>query len=216
MGLDFQRASAQEVAEHDLAVRMNPVLRNLPGDAEGRRSEIEQVLEAQPRLIVDRQYGDLREMLQQFEIVDAEGNPCNGGVHLPEADSVVECFSTDKLKLGVTQHFRCPTLLLVPNTRFLSLVQAIDNHRISGQNDTLLLDSFREEDGRSDTIEGWRPMIVDGARGALAQERLGAGHTKPIDYVRSKWKQRMQVSEDLCGIDRHAYAMLIMISMKDA
>ena len=208
-----RQVSVREIVESNLATRHNPILKNLPGNAEARRREMQEVIEASPTLIIEKQFEQARQVLTRFGLVDGAGNPTHGGVPLPNIQKVADSFSMDQLKLALSSHFHRPTFLLVPEISFQSLRQAIDTHRVKRQELTLCTEPFNADDGRTERVSRWKPVIVEGANGPRINSLQPELTERLRDFVKRTHPVRGSVSY---GLNRNDYAILIMLSMSES
>ncbi len=171
-----------------------------PGITESRKADLV------GRLGLEKQYDECLLTLSEFGFSLSEN--LEGNAPVPFFEGVVKTFTPEQLELAVT--FQEPTLLLVPETSFAAKVEVIDtNKTMEGQTDTLVEDPYKESDSGSEKVTGWKAVIVDGAREMKIKEGDDV-ELELLDRVKNRMDARRQGEK---GMDRHAYAMLMMESL---
>ena len=131
--------------------------------AEGLREQASNILknekptnsaESIKRFRFEIQYDDRLETLEFFGLIDHNKKSKEGDAPFPDFYNVMKSFSEQELKFA--SEFQCPTLLLIPLTKFRTIQMSID-----------ALDPVKKNVQRNfkrDRIVGWLAVIVEGAQ----------------------------------------------------
>ena len=156
-----------------------------------------------------KQYRERLKTLGLYGFIGKQGETKKGDVPRPTFEKAMAVFTPEMLELATT--FQEPTLLLVPETSFAAKVAAIDAHKtMEDQVGTIVVDLYTEFDSGSEKIKGWKVVIVEGAK----EMKLKEG-----DDVKLELKERIENRKSARkprerGIGRHAYALLMMESLR--
>lgn len=166
-------------------------------------------------LDLERQYAERLETLRFFGLIGKRGEAKKGDAPVPSFESVVEAFTPRMLELAAT--FKKPTLLLIPETSFAAKVRAMDTHKTPlVQSDCHLNVVFRRSDSGSETITGWRVLIVEGVE-EVAPRPDDDLEAALIDRIATRKAARIRNPDGTTlerGMDCHAYALLMMESLR--
>jgi hypothetical protein len=135
----------------------------------------------------------------------------------PSFEKIMASFTPEELETA--SKFQEPALLLIPECSFARKVQAMNGHKTmfmddpdlsKRQQDCYVDNVYRDPEGASPQITGWRAMIVDGAREMAL---------KPGDDKAKKLKDRLAARKAARkpgekGMDRHACALLMMEGLR--
>ena len=132
------------------------------------------------------------------------------GAPVPTYEEVIKTFTTEMLEIADT--FQEPTLLLMPETSLAEKVFCIDNQKtIDDQRDTYVSEIFPKTDEGGAVTAGWRAVIVDGAK--EMEMKLWDSGTLELENRLDNRRVTRKPGEK--GMDRNAYAMLMMESIKN-
>jgi len=161
------------------------------------------------QLNLREQYSDCLKTLSFYGFLGENGEMREGDAPHPTFEKAMAVFTPEMLELAAT--FQEPTLLLVPETSFAVKVNAIDAKKtMEGQIGTYQSDLYKKTDTGSEKITGWKAVIVDGAK------EMGL---KEGDDVKQRFDKRIEARKavrkhDEKGMERHAYALLMMESLR--
>ncbi len=159
------------------------------------------------KLSLREQYATCLKTLSFYGFLGENGEAKKGDVPRPSFEKAIAVFTPEMLALAAT--FQEPTLLLVPETSFVAKVKAIDAHKaMKGQVDTYQTDLYKKSDSGSETITGWKAVIVDGAK----EMPLKEDDDTELTFAERIKNRKTKPGEK--GMERHAYALLMMESLR--
>ncbi|MDH5596935.1 MAG: hypothetical protein OEY44_02425 [Candidatus Peregrinibacteria bacterium] len=135
-------------------------------DTIDRSALMPQTLELIEKLKLDEQYEDQIRALADFGFLELNGEPKEGDVPVPSFGRVMNSFTADEVEVALS--YQGGELLLVPECSMNHIVyqseHPVRGYRLFEYEDELfvLAEDFITDRGTPDTIEGYRPVIVDG------------------------------------------------------
>jgi MoxR-like ATPase len=191
------------------------LMKGFPSKAPSASPETAALIET---LKLKEQYDARRETLKFFGFTDKPA---------PSFEAVAGSFTKEDLELART--FQEPTLLLIPQCSFERKYKAIDANKTMFNNETdpkkqqqdcyVNTNVYKPESGLTPKVTGWKVMIVDGAKEMPADKlKTGDDLSKTLGERRAARKAARRKKADgsdlELGLDRHAYAMLMMEALK--
>jgi len=156
------------------------------------------------------QYGKRLETLKFFGFLGKNGKTKEGDAPFPPIEKAIDSFTPEELV--VAKDFQEPTLLLIPETSFATKVAAIDGHTtMEDQINTFGVDIFTKSDSGTKRISGWKIVIVDGANEMEPKK----GDDTKLEYGKRIEKRKKDRNPVEKGMERHAYALLMMESLRN-
>lgn len=158
-----------------------------------------------------QQYDSRIKELIYFGLLNKDGLTKDDNVAPPELEKVVESFSPAEIEIAKT--YQLPVLLLIPETSFSALINAIYTHPLKKKIETKIDRLFYYHDKESDKITGWRVAIVEGTR-ILSGYEGDLQYSENFALVKNRIvKRKKDRLPGERGMNRQKYALLAMESL---